>query len=83
MCVLLFKTLKQLSVGTAFDAWTGIGSVEVVVGRALFDDPVTAVRIGCIVDRRRRLRSVPGWSGSTWAARGPPIGTICLVAGSA
>ncbi len=45
-CVLLFKTLKRLPVGAA--AWTGIGSVGIVVGMALFDDPVTAVRVGWV-----------------------------------
>jgi hypothetical protein len=47
--VLLFKSLPRLSIGTAYAAWTGIGSVGVVIGMALFDDSVTAVRIGCIV----------------------------------
>jgi multidrug transporter EmrE-like cation transporter len=35
--VVLFKTLKRLPVGTAYDAWTGIGSVGVVIGMALFE----------------------------------------------
>jgi quaternary ammonium compound-resistance protein SugE len=68
--VLLFKSLPRLPIGTAYAAWTGIGSVEVVIGMALFDDSVTAVRIGCIVlivtgvVGRRRVGS-----GSTGAAR--------------
>jgi quaternary ammonium compound-resistance protein SugE len=68
--VVLFKTLKRLPVGTAYAAWTGIGSVGVVIGMALFDDPVTAVRIGCIVLIVASIfgRRLVG-SGSTGAAR--------------
>jgi hypothetical protein len=74
--VVLFKALKRLPVGTAYAAWTGIGSVGVVIGMALFDDPVTAVRVGCIV---LVVASIFGQrlagSGSTGAARGPLCGT--------
>jgi quaternary ammonium compound-resistance protein SugE len=68
--VLLFKSLPRLSIGTAYDAWTGIGSVGVVIGMALFDDSVTAVRIGCIVLIVTGVvgRRLVG-SGSTGAAR--------------
>ena len=68
-------TLKRLPIGTAYDAWTGIGSVGVVVGMALFDNPVTAVRIGCIVLIVASVfgRHLAG-SGSTCAARGPLCG---------
>lgn len=47
--VLLSKTLEQLPVGTAYAAWTGIGSVgTVVLGIAFYGDPLTAARLGCI-----------------------------------
>lgn len=47
---LLSKTLVHLPVGTAYAAWTGIGSVGVVVlGMVLFSEPVSALRIACIL----------------------------------
>lgn len=47
--VLLSKTLDRLPVGTAYAAWTGLGSVGVVaLGIAVFHEPVTLVRLGCI-----------------------------------
>lgn len=47
--VLLSRTLDRLPVGTAYAAWTGLGSVGVVaLGIALYDEPVTLARIGCI-----------------------------------
>lgn len=40
--VLLSKTLDRLPVGTAYAAWTGLGSVGVVaLGIALYDEPLT------------------------------------------
>lgn len=46
---LLSKTLEQLPLGTAYAAWTGIGSVGTVAfGIVLYGDPVTAARLGCI-----------------------------------
>lgn len=47
--LLLSKTLDRLPVGTAYAAWTGLGSVGVVaLGIVLYDEPVTLVRVGCI-----------------------------------
>ncbi|HVY80184.1 MAG TPA: multidrug efflux SMR transporter [Steroidobacteraceae bacterium] len=47
---LLGLTLRVLPVGTAYAVWTGIGAVgSVALGIVLFDEPVTAVRIGSIV----------------------------------
>jgi quaternary ammonium compound-resistance protein SugE len=47
--ILLSRTLDRLPVGTAYAAWTGLGSVGVVaLGIALYDEPVTLARIGCI-----------------------------------
>ena len=47
--VLLSKTLDRLPVGTAYAAWTGLGSVGVVaLGIFLYDEPVTLFRVGCI-----------------------------------
>ena len=67
--------LKRLPVDTAYAPWTGIGSVGVIVGMALFDNPVTALRIGCIVLIAAGVfgRRLAG-SGSTCATRGPRCG---------
>jgi quaternary ammonium compound-resistance protein SugE len=47
--LLLSKTLDRLPVGTAYAAWTGLGSVGVVaLGIAVFGEPVTPIRLGCI-----------------------------------
>lgn len=47
--LLLSRTLDRLPVGTAYAAWTGLGSVGVVaLGIALYDEPVTLARIACI-----------------------------------
>jgi quaternary ammonium compound-resistance protein SugE len=47
--VLLELSLRQLPVGTAYAVWTGIGTVgAAVLGMILFQEPATAVRIGCI-----------------------------------
>ncbi|PZN32569.1 MAG: hypothetical protein DIU71_07275 [Proteobacteria bacterium] len=46
---LLGLALRVLPVGTAYAVWTGIGAVgAVALGILLFDEPVTAVRIGSI-----------------------------------
>jgi quaternary ammonium compound-resistance protein SugE len=46
---LLTKALEVLPMGTAYAAWTGIGAVgSVLVGIALFNEPATAARIGCV-----------------------------------
>lgn len=46
---LLGLTLRVLPVGTAYAVWTGIGAVgTVALGIVLFDEPLTAVRIGSI-----------------------------------
>lgn len=46
---LLSKTLEQLPLGTAYAAWTGIGSCgTVLLGIAFYGDPVTPARLGCI-----------------------------------
>ncbi|MGE3146765.1 MAG: quaternary ammonium compound efflux SMR transporter SugE, partial [Pseudorhodoplanes sp.] len=47
--VLLGLSLKTLPVGTAYAVWTGIGAVgTVILGIALFSEPATAARLGCI-----------------------------------
>lgn len=47
--VLLELSLRQLPVGTAYAVWTGIGTVgAAVLGMILFQEPTTALRIGCI-----------------------------------
>jgi quaternary ammonium compound-resistance protein SugE len=47
--VLLSKTLDRLPLGTAYAAWTGLGSVgTVLAGIVLFGEPVTAARIACL-----------------------------------
>ncbi|WP_119302940.1 DMT family transporter [Dongia deserti] len=46
---LLTHAMKDLPAGTAYAAWTGIGSVGItVLGMVLFGDPVTWFRIACI-----------------------------------
>ena len=46
---LLGLALRQLPVGTAYAAWTGIGAVgAAVLGIVLFGEPASAARIGCI-----------------------------------
>ena len=47
--VLLGLAVKTLPMGTAYAIWTGIGTVgTVILGIVLFDEPVTAMRLGCI-----------------------------------
>ncbi|HYG88021.1 MAG TPA: quaternary ammonium compound efflux SMR transporter SugE [Azospirillum sp.] len=46
---LLGVALKTLPLGTAYTVWTGIGTVgTVILGTALYGEPVGAVRLGCI-----------------------------------
>jgi quaternary ammonium compound-resistance protein SugE len=41
--------MRTLPVGTAYAVWTGIGAVgTVVLGIALFDEPVTLLRLTCV-----------------------------------
>src|SRR5215468_6694813 len=47
---LLGLALRQLPVGTAYAVWTGIGAVgATVLGIAIFGEPLTFARVGCIV----------------------------------
>jgi len=47
--VLLELSLRDLPVGTAYAVWTGIGTVgAAILGMVLFQEPATAIRIGCI-----------------------------------
>jgi quaternary ammonium compound-resistance protein SugE len=47
--VLLGMALKEIPVGTGYAVWTGIGTVgAAVLGMILFQEPATAIRIGCI-----------------------------------
>ena len=46
---LLGVAMKTLPVGTAYAAWTGIGSVgAVILGMLLFGDPATVGRLVCV-----------------------------------
>lgn len=46
---LLTLAMKELPAGTAYAAWTGIGSVGItVLGMVLFGDSVTWFRVACI-----------------------------------
>ena len=48
--VLLGLAVKTLPMGTAYAVWTGIGTVgTVLLGIVLFAEPVTALRLGCIL----------------------------------
>jgi quaternary ammonium compound-resistance protein SugE len=47
--LLLGIALKTLPVGTGYAVWTGIGTVgTVLLGIALFGEPATVLRLGCI-----------------------------------
>ena len=47
--IFLSLALKALPVGTAYAVWTGIGAIgTVILGIYLFDEPATAMRLGCI-----------------------------------
>jgi quaternary ammonium compound-resistance protein SugE len=47
---LLTLAMKHLPAGTAYVVWTGIGSMGItLLGIVLFDDPVSAPRIACMV----------------------------------
>jgi quaternary ammonium compound-resistance protein SugE len=47
--VLLGLALRELPVGTGYAVWTGIGTVgAAVLGMILFQEPATAIRLGCI-----------------------------------
>jgi quaternary ammonium compound-resistance protein SugE len=46
---LLCMASKTLPIGTAYAAWTGIGTIGVAaMGMFLFNEPATLARIGCI-----------------------------------
>ena len=46
----LALALKHLPLGTAYAIWTGIGTIGTVIfGIILFKEPVTAIRLLCIV----------------------------------
>ena len=46
---LLGLATKQIPIGTSYAVWTGIGAVgTALLGMALFGEPRTAIRLGCI-----------------------------------
>jgi quaternary ammonium compound-resistance protein SugE len=46
---LMTQAMKGIPVGTAYAVWTGIGATGVaVVGMALFSEPASPARLGCI-----------------------------------
>jgi len=46
---LLGLALREMPVGTGYAIWTGIGTVgAAILGMILFNEPATAVRLGCI-----------------------------------
>jgi quaternary ammonium compound-resistance protein SugE len=46
---LLGLAAKQIPIGTAYAVWTGIGAIgTALLGIALFDEPRTALRLGCM-----------------------------------
>ena len=48
--VLLGIAMKSLPVGTAYAVWVGIGAVgTVILGIVLFNEPLFALRVGCVV----------------------------------
>ncbi|MBZ2171371.1 quaternary ammonium compound efflux SMR transporter SugE [Nitratidesulfovibrio sp. SRB-5] len=47
---LLAVALRHLPLGTAYAVWTGVGTVgTALLGIALFGEPATAARLGCIL----------------------------------
>jgi quaternary ammonium compound-resistance protein SugE len=47
---LLAQAVESLPVGTAYAVWTGIGAVTTAgFGVVLFDESLSAVRLGCIL----------------------------------
>jgi len=47
---LLGLAMKALPVGTAYAVWVGIGAAgAALAGIALFDEPATGMRIGCVL----------------------------------
>ena len=47
--MLLGLAMRELPIGTAYAIWTGIGTVgAAVLGMILFQEPATALRLGCI-----------------------------------
>lgn len=46
---LLSAAMKQLPVGTAYAAWTGIGAAgTALLGILIFKEPLTAARVACV-----------------------------------
>ncbi|HEY4839977.1 MAG TPA: multidrug efflux SMR transporter [Candidatus Acidoferrales bacterium] len=46
---LLGLAAKQIPIGTAYAVWTGVGAIgTALLGIALFDEPRTALRLGCM-----------------------------------
>ena len=47
--IFLAKGVRTIPVGTGYAVWTGIGAAgTAILGVVLFNQPVTAARIGCI-----------------------------------
>jgi quaternary ammonium compound-resistance protein SugE len=47
--VCLAQAVRVLPLGTSYAVWTGIGAVgAAIAGIALFKEPATAARVGCI-----------------------------------
>lgn len=47
---LLALAVRTIPIGTGYAVWTGIGAVGVaILGMALFDEPRTLARVGCIL----------------------------------
>lgn len=48
--VCLAQAIRVLPIGTGYAVWTGIGTVgAAIVGVVLFREPVTALRIACVL----------------------------------
>jgi quaternary ammonium compound-resistance protein SugE len=65
---LLGLALRQLPVGTAYAAWTGIGVVgAAILGIVFFNEPVTMTRITCIALIVIGIAGLKVFSGTTAA----------------
>ncbi len=65
--LLLGWAVRTLPLGTAYTVWTGIGAIgTVALGIWLFNEPLTAVRLGCIA---LILAGIIGLKATSGAAR--------------
>lgn len=68
--VLLSLAVRQLPIGTAYAVWVGIGAVgTALLGIILYGEPVSAVRLACLV---LIVAGIIGLSLTSTPAEAPP-----------